>query len=166
MAWFGSGGESVPELLAKGKYDKAIELIHKQLGEDAGNPRLRMQLADVLVQSGQRAEAVPVLIREGIGVLGMKPLGGGAIVTSQTVTPVECLHYALQLPTSTVITGIDSLAALAQAEEAVRTFQPMTAAHIASLLSRTAGSAATGHYERFKTSDRFDATAHHPEWLG
>jgi predicted aldo/keto reductase-like oxidoreductase len=111
-------------------------------------------------------QVLPMLIREDIGVLGMKPLGGGAIMTSQTVTPVECLHYALNLPTSTVITGIDSLATLAQAVEAVWTFQPMSAAQVASLLSRTAAAATTGHYERFKTSDRFDATAHHPEWLG
>jgi aryl-alcohol dehydrogenase-like predicted oxidoreductase len=111
-------------------------------------------------------QVLPVLAREGIGVLGMKPLGGGAIVTSQTLTPVECLHYALHLPTATVITGTDSPATLEQAVEAVRTFQPLTAAQVSSLLSRTAGPAATGQYERFKTSDRFDATAHHPEWLG
>jgi aryl-alcohol dehydrogenase-like predicted oxidoreductase len=111
-------------------------------------------------------QVLPVLIREGIGVLGMKPMGGGAILTSQTVTPVECLYYALHLPTSTVITGIDSLTTLEQAVDAARAFQPLTVAHVASLRSRTAGAAATGHYERFKTSDRFDATAHHPEWLG
>jgi aryl-alcohol dehydrogenase-like predicted oxidoreductase len=111
-------------------------------------------------------QVLPVLARDGIGVLGMKPLGGGAIVTSQTLTAVECLHYALHLPTATVITGIDSPATLEQAVEAVRTFHPLTAAQATSLLSRTAGPAATGQYERFKTSDRFDATAHHPEWLG
>jgi predicted aldo/keto reductase-like oxidoreductase len=148
-------------------------------------PAVHLRMLDVAASHGFRFDAVqlplnvmdahfrsfehqvlPVLIREGIGVLGMKPMGGGAIVTSQTVTPMECLHYALHLPTSTVITGMDSLATLAQAVEAVRTFQPMSAAQVASLLSRTAQAATTGHYERFKTSDRFDATAHHPEWLG
>jgi hypothetical protein len=96
----------------------------------------------------------------------MKPLGGGAIVTSRTVTALECLHYALHLPTATVITGIDSLTVLDQAVEAALTFEPLTAARVAALCSRTAEAAATGRYERFKTSDRFDATAHHPEWLG
>src|SRR5262249_52669513 len=48
---------------------------------------------------------VPVLVKEGIGVLGMKPLASGAIVKSKTVTPIECLHFAMNLPTSTVITG-------------------------------------------------------------
>jgi aryl-alcohol dehydrogenase-like predicted oxidoreductase len=111
-------------------------------------------------------QVLPVLVREGIGVLGMKPLGGGAILTSDTVTPRECLQYALHLPTATVITGIDSTATLEQAVEAARTFRPLTAAQVAALHARTAAAAASGHYEGFKTSDRFDATAHHPEWLG
>ena len=52
---------------------------------------------------------VPEVVRHGIGRLSMKPLGGadGIILKSQTVTPIECLHYALNLPTSVVITGID-----------------------------------------------------------
>jgi len=62
MAWFGSGGESVPELMAKGKYQKAIEVLEQQLSAEARNPRLRLQLADVLVLAGRPKEAVPVLI--------------------------------------------------------------------------------------------------------
>jgi hypothetical protein len=107
-----------------------------------------------------------VLVKEGIGVLGMKPLGSGAILRSQAVTPIEALHYALNLPTSVVITGIDSPRILDQALEAVRTFKPMTEEEVALLLARTARDAASGHYEQFKTSAIFDATARHPEWLG
>lgn len=62
MAWFGSGGESVAELIAKKKYARAIELLERQLGDEAGNPRVRLQLADVLVMAGQPLDAVPVLI--------------------------------------------------------------------------------------------------------
>ena len=64
-----------------------------------------------------------MLVEEGIGVLGMKPMGSGLILKSKTVTPVECLHYAMNLPTSTVITGIDSMEVLEQDLEAVRTFR-------------------------------------------
>ena len=127
--------------------------------------QLPLNVLDAQFRSFEQ-HVLPGLVREGIGVLGMKPLGGGAIVTSRTVTALECLHYALHLPTATVITGIDGFAALGQAVEAARTFQPLTAAQVAALHSRTAEAAANGHYERFKTSDRFDATAHHPEWLG
>jgi len=37
---------------------------------------------------------------------------------------------------------------------------------VAALLERTATAAATGRYELFKTTDYFDGTARHPEWLG
>jgi aryl-alcohol dehydrogenase-like predicted oxidoreductase len=109
---------------------------------------------------------VPELVRRGIGVLGMKSLGGGTILKSGTATAIECLHYALNLPTSTVITGIDSLEILDQACEAARTFRPLSADAVASLLARTASPAATGKFELFKTSAAFDATAEHPDWLG
>jgi predicted aldo/keto reductase-like oxidoreductase len=109
---------------------------------------------------------LPVLVKEGIGVLGMKSMANGIILRSTTVSPIECLHYAMSLPTSTVITGIDSMEILKQALEAVKTFRPLTAGEVASLLARTAAAAAEGRFEPFKTDSRFDSTAHHPEWLG
>ena len=109
---------------------------------------------------------LPLLVRDGIGVLGMKPLGSGEILHSGAVTPIECLHYALTLPTSVVINGIDSMARLDQAFEAARTFQPLSPEQLSSLLARTAPLAATGKFEPFKTTDRYDSTAHNPQWLG
>jgi predicted aldo/keto reductase-like oxidoreductase len=111
-------------------------------------------------------QVLPRLIQEEIGVLGMKSMGDPFILQSQTVTPIECLHYALNLPTSAVITGIDSMKILDQALEAARTFKPMSKETVASLLARTAAAAATGRYELFKTSSRYDGTAHNPQWLG
>ena len=111
-------------------------------------------------------KVVPLLVKEGIGVLGMKPLASGAILQTKAVTAIECLHYALNLPTSVVITGIDSMKFLDQAVEAARTFKPMNKERVAALLSRTARAAAAGNYERFKTTPAFDATARHPEWIG
>ncbi len=52
---------------------------------------------------------VPELVKRCIGVLGMKSMANGILLKSKTVTPIECLHYALNLPTSVVITGIDSI---------------------------------------------------------
>jgi predicted aldo/keto reductase-like oxidoreductase len=109
---------------------------------------------------------LPVLVKEEIGVLGMKPLGSGAILQSKTVTAIECLHYALNLPTSVVITGIDKMEYLDQAFEAARTFRPMTKEAVAALLARTTQAAASGKYEGFKTTTSFDATSTHPQWLG
>jgi hypothetical protein len=52
---------------------------------------------------------LPLLVKEKIGVLGMKSMGNGVILKSKVVTPIDCLHYALILPTSVVIIGIDSM---------------------------------------------------------
>jgi predicted aldo/keto reductase-like oxidoreductase len=111
-------------------------------------------------------QVLPKLIEQGIGVLGMKSMGSGVILKSKVVKPVECLRYALTLPTSVVITGIDSMEILDQAIEAAKTFKPMTQEEVASLLARTAEVAREGKFELFKTTMEFDSTAQHPQWLG
>ncbi len=112
------------------------------------------------------AEVLPVLVKEEIGVLGMKPLASGAILKSHTVTAVECLHYAMNLPTSTVITGIDSQPILQQALDAARSFKPLEREQVTALLTRTKAAAQSGDFEKFKTGAQFDATARHPDWVG
>jgi aryl-alcohol dehydrogenase-like predicted oxidoreductase len=109
---------------------------------------------------------VPELVEQGIGVLGMKSMANGILLRSKTVTPIECLHYALNLPTSVVINGMDSMAMLDQAIEAVETFHPLSEAELDAILAKTAKIAMTGLYEPFKTTSIFDGTAQHPEWLG
>jgi predicted aldo/keto reductase-like oxidoreductase len=111
-------------------------------------------------------QVLPVLVQHGIGVLGMKSMAGGVILRSKTVTPIECLHYAMNLPTSVVINGCDSLERLNQALEAARTFKPMNQTEVAALLSKTAPAAAQGQFEPFKTGNDFDGTYHNPQWLG
>jgi aryl-alcohol dehydrogenase-like predicted oxidoreductase len=109
---------------------------------------------------------VPELVKRNIGVLGMKSMANGILLRSNTATPIECLHYALNLPTSVVITGMDTMEILDQAFEAVRTFQPMTDEQVQALLAKTAEAGARGEFEPFKTSSIFDGTAQHPAWLG
>jgi aryl-alcohol dehydrogenase-like predicted oxidoreductase len=109
---------------------------------------------------------VPELVKQGTGVLGMKPMANGIILKSKTVSPMECLRYALNLPTSVVITGVDSMEVLDQACEAARTFRPFSDPELTALLSRTAKAAARGEFEPFKTSSIFDSTAQNPAWLG
>jgi len=111
-------------------------------------------------------EVVPQLVRRNIGILGMKSMANGILLKSKTVSPLECLHYALNLPTSVVITGIDSMEVLEQALEAVRTFHPLSDRELDALLAKTAAVAPTGRFEPFKTTSIFDGTAQHPEWLG
>lgn len=109
---------------------------------------------------------VPELVKRNMGILGMKSMANGILLRSNTVTPIECLHYALNLPTSVVITGMDSMEILDQAFEAVRTFQPMSDEQVQALLAKTTKAGSRGEFEPFKTSSIFDGTAQHPNWLG
>jgi predicted aldo/keto reductase-like oxidoreductase len=127
--------------------------------------QLPLNVMDAHYRSFERL-VLPELVAQGIGVLGMKSLANGHILESGVVSAVECLHYALNLPTSVVITGMEDLDDVEQALEAARTFRPLGEAEIAALLARTAGAASRGAFELFKTTSVYDATASHPEWLG
>jgi aryl-alcohol dehydrogenase-like predicted oxidoreductase len=149
------------------------------------DPRIHLHTLAVAAEQGMRFDAVqmplnvmdahfrsfeklvlPELVSQRIGVLGMKSMANGRILQSGTVTARECLRYALNLPTSVVITGCDSLEILEQALDVARTFQPMDAAEVRALLAKTAQAASRGEYELFKTTSIFDATASNPDWLG
>ena len=149
------------------------------------DPRIHLYMLEVAEQHGVRFDAVqmplnvmdahyrsfeklvlPELVNRGIAVLGMKCLANGLILRSRTVTAVECLRYALHLPTSVVITGIDSMQILEQALDVARSFTPMTPSEVGVLLARTAKAAAGGNFELFKTTSAFDGTAQNPAWLG
>jgi aryl-alcohol dehydrogenase-like predicted oxidoreductase len=108
---------------------------------------------------------LPVLLERGIGVLGMKPLGDHMIPRSGLISPIDCLHFAMNLPVSVVINGCQSLADLQQALEAVRTFRPLSQAEVDALVAKTAPVAMRGQYELYKTSHFHDGTYYHPEWL-
>jgi aryl-alcohol dehydrogenase-like predicted oxidoreductase len=127
--------------------------------------QMPLNVMDAHYRSFERL-VLPELVRENIGVLGMKSMANGIILKSRTVTPIECLHYALNLPTSVVITGCDKMEILEQALNAARTFRPMSEAQVKALLAKTTRAARGGKFELFKTTSIFDATATHPEWLG
>jgi aryl-alcohol dehydrogenase-like predicted oxidoreductase len=110
-------------------------------------------------------EVLPVLVQRQIGVLGMKSMGAGDVLASGVVSPEECLRYALGLPTSVVICGMDSRRVLDQNLHTVRSFTPLSDADKQALLARTAQPAASGEHEPFKTSTKYDGTVKSPHWL-
>ena len=127
--------------------------------------QMPLNVMDAHFRSFQKL-VLPELVQRGIGVLGMKSMGNGMILRSGAVTPVQCLRYALSLPTSVVITGIDGMDILDQAVSVATSFQPLEPAEVDALLARTAAAAASGRFELFKTSSAFDSTAEHLDWLG
>src|ERR1051326_2466203 len=152
-----------------GHKDPRIHLYMLEVAEQNGfifdTVQMPLNLFDAHYRSFTKL-VLPELVKRRMGVLGMKSMANGILLKSNTVTPMECLHYALNLPTSVVITGVDSMAILDQAFEAIRTYRPMTEKELQILLSKTAAAAATGKFEPFKTTSIFDGTATKPEWLG
>ncbi|PWT72991.1 MAG: aldo/keto reductase [Proteobacteria bacterium] len=111
-------------------------------------------------------KVLPELVKDEIGVLGMKPMGDPFILKSNTVTPIECLHYAMSLPTNVVITGIDSMQVLQQDLQVLHTFRKLDEKQMAALLAKTAPVANAGKFELYKTTHHFDGTVQNPQWLG
>lgn len=152
-----------------GHKDPHVHLYMLEVARDRGFTfdavQMPLNVMDAHFRSFEKL-VLPALVKQEIGVLGMKSMANGIILRSDTVSPIECLHYALNLPTSVVITGCDSMEILDQAFEAASSFRPLTAEAQRTLLARTAVAARRGDFEPFKTSSIFDATASHPEWLG
>lgn len=152
-----------------GHKDPGVHLYMLRMAQERGarieTVQMPLNLMDAHYRSFEKL-VLPELVRRGIGVLGMKSLGYGIILKSKRVTAEECLRYALSLPTSVVITGIESMKILNQALEVGRTFRPLSETEMNALRDKTRDVAASGEYELFKTSSLFDATAQHPDWLG
>jgi predicted aldo/keto reductase-like oxidoreductase len=111
-------------------------------------------------------QVVPRLVAEKTAVLGMKPLAMGLIFKLNAINAIDCLHYALNLPTSVVMNGCDSMERLEQAFQAMKTFKPMSVTEVETLTAKTKEAALSGRIERFKTSEDFDGTTHNPSSMG
>src|ERR1051325_8153994 len=75
--------------------------IHLRMLEVAGRHGFRfdtvqmpLNVMDAHFRSFEK-RVLPELVKQEIGVLGMKSMGGGYILKSKTVQPLECLHYAM-----------------------------------------------------------------------
>jgi aryl-alcohol dehydrogenase-like predicted oxidoreductase len=102
-------------------------------------------------------QVLPVANKRGMGVLGMKSLGGsGEMVKHGALTAEDGLRYAMSLPVTTTISGMDSIAVLEQNLRVARGFTPLSAQDMQAMRDRTREFAADGRYELFKTTTKYD----------
>jgi len=152
-----------------GHKDPAIHLYMLEVAASRGfaydSIQMPLNPLDAHYRSFER-KVLPIAQQKDIAVLGMKSLSSGLLLKSKAVTANECLRYALSLPTTVVITGIDSMEILQQALEIGRSFQPMSGDEVAQLLKKTIPAAIDGKFELFKTTSHYDTTSTHPEYLG
>jgi aryl-alcohol dehydrogenase-like predicted oxidoreductase len=101
---------------------------------------------------------LPEARRRGLAILGMKSMGGeGDAVRKKAVTAEEALRYAMSLPVTTTVSGIDSMRVLRQNVRIARGFMPMSPEEMAALRTRVADVAADGRYELYKTTAKHEA---------
>ncbi len=117
--------------------------------------QLPLNVFDEHYRSFQK-QVLPVLVERNIGVIGMKPLASGTVASTKAVDPIEALHYAMNLPVSTVCTGCDSLEILDQAVRAATTFKPLTEAQLSSIRERARPLAISGEHEGYKSTTAFN----------
>ncbi len=111
-------------------------------------------------------KVLPVAQKLDMGILAMKTFGDHHILDTGLLSPLEMLHYGMNLPTSVVITGIDTREILDQAILAAECFAPLDETRVAAMLAKTAAGARDGATELYKTSRFFDSTVQNPSWLG
>jgi predicted aldo/keto reductase-like oxidoreductase len=100
---------------------------------------------------------LPELIRRGIAPLGMKPFTGkGDPIKKGIFKAEEALRYAMSLPVATTITGMEKPEVLAQNLKIAQNFQPMTAAEMETIRSRSLEMAGDGRFEHYKVSLQYD----------
>jgi len=100
---------------------------------------------------------LPEANRRGMGVLGMKSMGGsGEIVKHGAAAVADALRYAMSLPVATTISGIDSIDVLHQNLEIARNFRPMSGTEMAAVRDRCRKFAADGRFELYKTTTKYD----------
>jgi uncharacterized protein len=147
------------------KYHVHMFEVAKANGFVFDTVQMPLNIMDAHFRSFEHA-VIPVAQATDTAILAMKTFGDHHILDARVVGPLQMLHYSMNLPVATVVTGIDSVATLDQAVTAAVAFRPLSAAQIASILARSAPLSIDGATERYKTTDEFDGTIQHPEWLG
>jgi aryl-alcohol dehydrogenase-like predicted oxidoreductase len=111
---------------------------------------------DATYRSFER-EVLPVVNRRRMAALGMKSLGGGGEPIVQGAVKVDdALRYAMSLPVTTTISGIDSLEVLRQNVAIARDFRPLAAEAMQALRDQCAAEAGDGHLELYKSTVKYD----------
>ncbi len=108
-------------------------------------------------------QVLPKAADRGIGVIGMKSLGGGQpgrFVTAKVCTAEEARLFALSQNIASLVVGIDSMEILKQDLAIARNFTPLTNEAQQKLLAKVKEVASDGRHERFKSTQLFDGPYH------
>lgn len=107
---------------------------------------------DALHSSSYEERLFPMCLERDLGIIGMKSLGGNAnVVRDGTLTAKECLHYAMNLPISSLVVGMDSVEFLQENLQYTREFEALEEAAIREIFAKCeAANVRDGRYEYYK----------------
>ena len=135
-----------------GHKDPEIHLRMLSFGYPFDSCQLPLNVFDASFRSFEQ-RVLPELLRQRIAPLGMKSLcGSGEMVKKKVVTAEEALRYAMSLPVTTTVSGIDSMRVLKQNLAVASNFKPYTKPQLDRLRHRVAEAASDGRFERYKTT--------------
>lgn len=139
-----------------GHKDPAIHLSMLQTGFPFDAVQMPLNAFDATFHSFQ-TQVLPELNRRGMAALGMKPMNGhGEPIQNGAASAEEALRYAMSLPVTTTITGMEKPDILRQNLRIAQNFQPMSRTEMQALQNRVKDVAADGHFELYKVSLKFD----------
>lgn len=129
-----------------------LEMIER--GYDWATVQMPLNIFDHHYRSFAQ-QVIPKAAEKKIGVLAMKTMGGAkdTIVGTGLVTADECHRYAMNLPISTVIIGMETIDELRANIALAKSFKPYTPEELNELLARTKELGSTGQHEPFKSKD-------------
>ena len=138
-----------------------FDLLSRDFKWDAA--QMSLNVTDIHYRSFQKL-VIPQCLKKGVGIIGMKGLGGGypdgRILAKTKLTVEECYSYALSLPVSTLVIGINTMAHLKQDLAIARNFKPLTPAQMSALEARCKEEASDGRFELYMSTSLFDGPHH------
>ena len=138
-----------------GHKDPKIHLSFLNTGFPFDAAQMPLNPFDATFRSFER-QVVPELQKRNMAILGMKPFqGAGPAIQKGVFTAEELLRYAMSLPITTAITGMEKLDVVEQNLKIAQNFKPMTAEEMQSLRKR-AEQFADGRFEVYKVSLKYD----------
>ncbi len=128
--------------------------------------QMPLNIMDAHYNSFQK-QVLPVVNQREIAALGMKSLVGGfeRISSRVQVSAELCRRYALSLPVSTLISGMQNFEEMRMMIDIARDFRPLTEVQINELLDKASLAAKNGEAEYYKDSNRGYGCSYHTSVL-
>ncbi|MDZ4861166.1 MAG: aldo/keto reductase [Candidatus Hydrogenedentes bacterium] len=89
-----------------------------------------------------------------LGIIAMKTLAGGGVLETKAINPEDALRFAMSMPVSVVVSGMDTFEKFQRNLAVARSFQQMDPGAVAALLDHTKSFGEQSQFENYKRKDK------------